>query len=197
MSYIEKYKVVWLMPMRACTRSSVSLLKHCDSFVNRGHELLIPEDKLDYTLVFNIRNPLPRIVSIYWLSCLHNQNFYKNFEEWLYEHEYWEEDYQLHLPLYLEVLPKKPDYFVRTEFYNEDLMNIKPLKEYFISLGDEYHYRVIENQYINEFKDKTDKIRLPWYTEYNQKTADFVYDICKPQFEMFGYNKNYWKDGTP
>lgn len=185
------------MPQRACTRSSVSLLKHCDSFVNRGHELSIPEDKLDYTLVFNIRNPLPRIVSIYWLWCLHNRDFYRNFEEWLYEHEYWEEDYQLHLPLYLEVLPKKPDYFVRTEFYNEDLMNIKPLKEFFISLGNNYHEQVIENQYINEFKDKTDKVRLPWYTEYNQKTADFVYEICKPQFEMFGYNKNYWKDGTP
>jgi hypothetical protein len=76
-------------------------------------------------------------------------------------------------------------------------MNIKPLKEYFLSLGDEYYYQVIENQYINEFKDKTDKVRMPWYTEYNQKTADFVYEICKPQFEMFGYNKNYWKDGTP
>ena len=197
MSYIERYKVVWLMPMRSCTRSSVSLLKHDETFVNRGHDLTIPEDKQDYTLVFNIRNPLPRIVSIYWLWSLHNRNFSQNFEEWLYDHYFWEEYYQLHLEIYLGMLPKNPDYFVRTEFFNEDLMKIKPLNEYFKSLGEEYDMNVIQNQYLNEFKGKTDKVRLPWYTEYNQKSADFVYDICKPQFEMFDYNKNFWKDGTP
>ena len=95
------------------------------------------------------------------------------------------------------MLPKQPDYFVRTEFFNEDLMKIKPLNEYFKSLGEDYESIVIHNQYLNEFKDKTDKVRLPWYTEYNQKSADFVYEICKPQFEMFDYNKNFWKDGTP
>lgn len=185
------------MPMRSCTRSSVTLLKHDETFVNRGHDLIIPEDKLDYTLVFNIRNPLPRIVSIYWLWCLHNKNFNQNFEEWLYDHYFWEEYYQLHLETYLGMLPKQPDYFVRTEFFNEDLMKIKPLNEYFKSLGEDYESIVIHNQYLNEFKDKTDKVRLPWYTEYNQKSADFVYEICKPQFEMFDYNKNFWKDGTP
>lgn len=185
------------MPMRACTRSVVSLFRQLESFVNRSHNLTIPEDKLDYTLVFNIRNPLPRIVSIYWLWSLHTENFDRDFEEWLYDHKSWEDDYQLHLQNYIKVLPKQPDYFVRTEFFNEDLMKIEPVKDFFLSLGEKYDNHVLINNFIHEFENKTSKVRVPWYEQYNQKSADFVYEICKPQFEMFGYNKNYWKDGTP
>jgi hypothetical protein len=197
MSYIDDYKVVWLMPQRACTRSSVELLRHSSNFVNRGHDLTVPDEKKDFTLIFNIRNPLPRIVSIYWLWGLQNKNFERNFTEWLYDYKEWETKFQLHLEQYISKLHKRPDYYVRTEYFHEDLMKINPMRNFFLSLGEDYDWSVHNNKYKEEFNGKTDKIRFPWYNEYNQKNANFVYELCKPQFELFGYNPNYWKDGNP
>jgi hypothetical protein len=76
-------------------------------------------------------------------------------------------------------------------------MKINPMRNFFLSLGEDYDWSVHNNKYKEEFNGKTDKIRFPWYNEYNQKNANFVYELCKPQFELFGYNPNYWKDGNP
>lgn len=197
MSYVDELKIVWLMPMRTATRSSTALIRNCETLKNNGHELTFPIDKINYTLIFNIRNPLPRIVSIYWLWCLHHDNYEKNFKVWLYKYKNWQNLYQLHLDKYVLSLPKKPDYYVRTEFFDEDLKKILPLQSFFTSLGKEYNEQVLQNPYVYEFSGRTDKIRFPWYSEYDNETAEFVYNLCRPQFELFNYNPYYWKDGTP
>jgi hypothetical protein len=197
MSYVDELKIVWMMPMRTATRSSTALIRDYDTFTSRGHDLTLPIGKEHYTLIFNIRNPLPRIVSIYWLWGLHHGNYKKNFKDWLFSYKKWQNLYQLHLDKYISVLPKPPDYFVRTEYFDDDLKRITELKEHFISLGRTYDDNVLNNAYVTEFNGKTDKIRFPWYSEYDELSAEFVHEICRKQFDLFNYNPNYWKDGTP
>ncbi len=80
MSYVDELKIVWMMPMRTATRSSTALIRDYSTFTSRGHDLTLPIGKEHYTLIFNIRNPLPRIVSIYWLWGLHHGNYKKKFQ---------------------------------------------------------------------------------------------------------------------
>jgi hypothetical protein len=49
---------------------------------------------------------------------------------------------------------------------------------------------ISENIETNRYKSES-KFR------YNQYLADIVYNNLKKDFDLFGYNKNSWKNGTP
>lgn len=56
--------------------------------------------------------------------------------------------------------------------------------------------QILKNNYINVPKGLNSNLN-PWQFYYNQKIADLVFKNLEKQFELFNYNKDYWKDGTP
>ena len=86
-------------------------------------------------------------------------------------------------------LPKIPDYYLRTEFLEQDLKKLWFIDNESIEVIKIIEDNIKKNNYLSS--------DTSWQSFYNQELADFVYSRTQEQFELFGYNKNYWKDGTP
>lgn len=196
MNYSDEYQTVWLTPIRTAARVSRTLMENFN-FVYEGHTLKIPKGKEEYHLLFNIRNPYPRMVSVFMLFCFHKKDFNKEFEAFLNLYKTLETPYQLSLDKSVNDLNSENIQFIRTEFLHKDLMSIEKLKDKFLEMGKDYENIVLENRYSKEFEDKIGHNRKPWQSFYNQKIADKVLSLTENQFDLFNYNKDYWKDGTP
>jgi hypothetical protein len=55
----------------------------------------------------------------------------------------------------------------------------------------------LKNRFKNEFKFIETDGRKSWFDFYNQKLADLVFNKLEEQFNLFGYDRNSWKNGTP
>ena len=51
---------------------------------------------------------------------------------------------------------------------------------------------IVNNVYSNEFGK-----RIPWQEYYNNSLSNYVYSFLEKDFQLFGYDKNSWKNGTP
>ena len=97
--------------------------------------------------------------------------------------------YTIFLDKIINQLPKVPDYYLRIEFLEKDLRNLWFIDNGSIELNEVIEDSIKKNNFLSS--------DIPWQSFYNQKLADFVYSRTEEQFELFNYNKNYWKDGTP
>jgi hypothetical protein len=86
----------------------------------------------------------------------------------------------------IQRLPKLPDYYVKMENFGNDIKSLWFVKENLGSLSNVISENIETNRYKSESK-----------IEYNQYLADIVYNNLKKDFDLFGYNKNSWKNGTP
>jgi len=194
MNYSDKYKVIWLTPMRTATRSCAEIQKKLGFDRCAVHGINIPKDKEDYYLVTNIRSPYPRIVSLFKLSCIWNKIEFstKGFTKWLDFNFNNPNRFTIHLDFLYKDLPKNPDSFVRTEFLETDLKNLWFINQNFDFLEETFNNQILHNGYLNEYKTI-----IPWQSFYNEEIADLVYSKTENQFKLYNYKKNYWKDGTP
>jgi len=193
MNYSNALKVNWVTPIRTATRTCTEIQKFYNFDVFGIHEVMV-KNKNDYQLIFNIRNPYSRLVSIFYLWKIHNPK--KNsiqFEDWVKtltdELHSNVDTYTIFLDKIVDSLPKPPDFYVRLEFLEFDLRNLWFIDNQSVDVNN-----LIEN---NITKNKYKSSDIPWESYYNQELADLVYSRMERQFEMFNYNKNYWKDGTP
>jgi len=193
MNYSNALKVNWVTPIRTATRACIEIQKFYNFDVFGIHEAMV-KNKNDYQLIFNIRNPYSRLVSIFYLWKIHNpkknsilfEDWVKAFTDKLHSNV---DTYTLFLDKIVDSLPKPPDFYVRLEFLEFDLRNLWFIDNQSVDVNNLIKNNITKNKYKSS--------DIPWESYYNQELADLVYSRMERQFEMFNYNKNYWKDGTP
>ena len=128
-----------------------------------------------------------------------NEFFYGKlkFDEWIDKcfikkdiHKVWKD--QLYFHKYL--IEHEPNYYIRTESIEKDLMNIPEFKNNRtkeIDISIQNNIKSNKHKEIDTFNNKED-----WRDFYNQEIADLIYSELKEQFDMFGYDKDSWKNPT-
>jgi len=202
MNYSDKHKVCWVTPMRTATRTCIKIQNFFDFDKFGHHDITNYEDKKDYDVIFNIRSPYSRIVSLFKIFCYHHNNYTVDFNLWLNNvtdetHRRANFYYTIHLDDTMSLIHKPPSYFIKLEFFENDLKKIPFIQNNLVSLSDIFENEIRKNGFSNEFARYSEKMSQPWQSYYNQESADLVYSSTENQFNIFNYNRNYWKDGTP
>ncbi len=199
MTYSDEYKVCWFTPMRTATRTTHILLKKLN-FVSLGtHSFRLADERHDYQLISNIRNPYSRMVSLFFLYSLHNLNFGLKFESWCefaLDDQKFEIDYQLRYDLKIKSIGRNFDKFIRVENYADDIKSLNFVDLSKPEIDEVWKNNILKNGYTHEFKKIQTDEKQKWQDFYNQEIADLVFLKLEEQFNFFGYDKNSWKDGT-
>jgi hypothetical protein len=202
MNFSDNHKTCWVTPMRTATRSCIKIQNFFEFDRVGQHDIINYEDKKDYDIIFNIRSPYPRIVSLFKIFCFHNTDYNIDFNLWLRKvvddfhrnnHFY----YTIHLDHIMKKIHKRPTYLIKVEFLEEDLKKIPIIQNNLLSLSEIFENQIRRNGYFDEFGKFSEKMSIPWQSYYNQESADLVFKTTENQFNIFNYNRNYWKDGTP
>jgi hypothetical protein len=202
MNYSDEHKVCWVTPMRTATRTCIKIQNFFNFDKSGHHDIINYEDKKDYDIIFNIRSPYPRVVSLFKIFCNHHNNYDVDFNLWLKnvtddfhrENDFY---YTIHLDDIMKKIHKLPTHLVKVEFLEEDLKKIPLIKNNLVSLSEIFENEIRRNGFFNEFGKYSEKMIIPWQSYYNQESADLVFKSTENQFNIFNYNRNYWKDGTP
>jgi hypothetical protein len=200
MNYSDEFKVCWYTPQRTATRATATLLKTLDFTSIGSHSFYLPKERLDYRLISNVRNPYPRMVSLFFLYSLHKKNFNLNFYNWceyVLTNENFDNDYSLRYEKKIKSVGRDFDTFIRVETLSDDLEKLNFINLTKPETKDVWDNSILNNSYTHEFKyiEKDDKKK--WEDFYDEKTAKLVYTHLEEQFDFFGYDKNSWNNGTP
>ena len=155
----------------------LKLSSHCNFFENHW----------DYSFILSTRNPYSSFAS---LAGAGHMKFTSENQELLRERM--EREFQFpilsgncctcfHI--------RTPDYFVRTESLYEDYLTIPFIKNHDINLSGE-----LERLCKEKINSSPAAIENYWKKFYDQDMADLVYYNNVNSFELFGYNKDSWKD---
>lgn len=199
MHFSEKYKVYWFTPQRTGTRSTKQLLRAL-GFETRDHHFTFDRDKTDYLFVSNIRNPYSRLVSLYHLYSHHKDNFNFDYRNWVFDtivNPSFIERYQLHYHRNFQYLGRPFDKFIKQENLQEDLKSLSFIDLNVPEINDAFQNNIVHNGYAKEFETQIGEKRRNWKEFYNEEIASKVYVELKEQFDLFGYTKDSWKNGTP
>lgn len=197
MSYSDKFKVVWLNPMRTATRSCGIIQRELGFEDTSTHSFIVPEDKINYHFIVNIRNPYSRLVSLYklnriWEKKEFNKEDFKGWVDFVFDDKLINKNIStVYLDYLINGLPKKPETYVRVESLIDDLKSLWFIQENFNLIEQVFKDQIVKNNYKMEYE-----VSIMWKEFYNQELADFVYLKTKPQFDMFNYEKDSWKYGT-
>lgn len=194
MPFCNKRKIFWYTPARTASRSIGTILEFLNFKYPFSHDFWGMADKLDYFSIWTVRNPYNRIVSLYNWEFENNNKFNVSFLDWVkaqFENPISTSD---KLSNYIHVYKNKnlPKRVVKYENLKEDLFKLDLIKTNL----NEGLLSVIKNQ-IDNNNYKNILGRTNWKELYNEKIADFVLKTLDYEFEMFNYNINSWKDGTP
>lgn len=185
MNFSNELNLGWVTPIRTASRSCHSIQKRLNFDVYGTHLFEIDSYKENFYIIFNVRNPLHRLVSIFKLWSIHNNrfvNFNKFVSSILDDSHRSIGYYDVYLEDILKKLPRKPDLYLRTEFFENDLKKCKLISEI-----------LIDTDFVNQYESEGQ----PWQSYYDEKLVDLVYEKLNFEFVTFGYNKNYWIDGNP
>lgn len=156
---------------------SLHLSSHCKFFDNHW----------DYSFILSTRNPYSHSVSFGGGGYL---DFTPENQELVRERM--ENEFQF--PLIkgnccncFHIRP--PDYFVRLESLYDDYLNIPFIKDHQINLSGELEKMCKEKVNSSPATDNN-----YWKKFYDQDMADLVYYNNIKSFELFGYDKNSWKE---
>ena len=111
--------------------------------------------------------------------------------------ENFDKGYQLHYDKKLGSVKKNFDKFIRVEFLSDDLKSLNFIDLSQPKINEVWTKVILENTYNHEFKYIETDSKKSWYDFYNQNIADLVFMNLEKQFELFGYDRNSWKNGTP
>jgi hypothetical protein len=181
--------------------------------VSFSHIIQTPSEFKDYDVIANIRNPYDTFYSNYRLEALEYlrgsrqtlgiydipnvSEIEYTFEEWAnrkftyLENAGWtltNDRYELHNR-------DEITYLVRYENLNEDLMNIPHVRDLYNS-NDRYRSYV---DFIKEENNTGYRSSLAFESErftdvYTEEIANKVYNLYKLQFDLFGYDRDSWKN---
>jgi hypothetical protein len=181
----EKYKTIWLAPERTGSRKVSEVLTFYDFKQNDGPVFkfgrynfshVMPTDGRysDYKIICNTRNPYSRVYSLF-------KNFYgkSNQKNKIDFKKYLMEDLpngQMAPTVINPVLSRVPDHIIRLEYMTEDLLKLPFIKD------------VLTEKQI-ELLTQHGKEIDEWQPFYDQESKDIVYEYCKSQFILGGYEK--------
>jgi len=216
MNVSTKVQHIWWATARCGSRAVSEILKHYDFFnykvspiftpesdirnVSHTHDYGVPKEYSDYKIIIQTRNPYSREVSNWHLACFKETKneliITKGFEEWVYANQ--------KAVVEQELRTYKPDYYIRYEHLQEDILNLP-----FVDINNpnvlrDYHSNILANQYKYEGvddprgdirRDNKDGRYADWksYYIYNPRIAGIVHEKYKEQFKLFNYEKDSWK----
>ena len=99
--------------------------------------------------------------------------------------------YQIDLNVTFSELNRFPNNFIRMEFLLDDLNKLSFIKE---EKSEEFKKLLDDNIQVNKYR--SDIFTKPWQEYYDEELAECVYNSLKKDFNLFGYDKNSWKNGT-
>lgn len=200
MTYSNELKVCWYTPQRTATRTTHVLLEALGFTGLGSHTFHFPPERSDYFLISNVRNPYPRMVSLFSLYSIHKKEYSFDFAKWCeyaLTDEKFDEEYQLRYERKIFSLHRKFDKFIRVESFSEDLKSLSFIDTNNPKIQQIWKNNILNNGYTYEFKNIENANRTHWSDFYTVRLSDLVYKNLKEQFDLFGYEKNSWKNGTP
>jgi hypothetical protein len=198
-----KHKYFVWTPERTGSTHCTNILTNLDfecGVVNKENQIIEYENKpihnhycrliknhLDYKFILTVRNPYAMMLSrIFSLSKMKSDATQKDIE--LKLEDFIQFGFTKNNCCYC-FEKRTPDYFLRLENLYEDWSNIPFVKNHeYNTLGKlKEACNVRMNEQINT--ENPDY----WKKYYNQRLADLVYYNYVNNFELFGYDKNSWK----
>lgn len=186
MNISEKYKTIWIAPERTGSRKVAEILSYYEFKTNgklvhdhvngysHDHQSFIDEKYNDYEVIVGLRNPYGKTYSVF-------KNFFnkeKNHNKELFKKFLLEE-----LPkgnrlqeVQNPILNRKPNYIIRLENMEEDLLKIPFIKD------------VLTERQLS-FMTEHGKPIEDWEPFYDQESKEIVYGYCKHIFDLGGYEK--------
>lgn len=180
----EKYKIQWIAPERTGSRKLSEILSYY-GFTNNGDKVFNfgkfnyshyydPTKYMDYKILCSVRNPYSRVLSLF-------KNFYKtdteknkdSFKSFLINGLSSGGMRQMVLN---PVLDRNPDYIVRLENMEEDLLKLPFIFD--VLTESQIKLLVIHGKTIE-----------PWEDYYDDESKNIVYNLIPNQFNFFGYEK--------
>jgi len=211
----EKYKCLWYAPERTGSRGVASILcfygfkfKGMMTPINSPNEIinniyfrnythLYHQDEKynDYKVICNTRNPYSRVFSLY--KNFANKGTFKDYVYNITNNDigvmnndykvpqngqaYKEPKVRILQEQIINIvknpqLQKPPDYILRIEHLGEDIKKIPFI--YDILTEKQLDYMTVPAKEIDE-----------WESFYDSDMKEIVYNLCKHQFDIFGYEK--------
>jgi hypothetical protein len=204
MNVNHEHKVIWWAPERCGTKALAHIFSKLgfEFYVNgvksnyQSHEIKIPDELSDYKIIFSIRNPYDRVLSLFTnftnvgknsLYMKGNENvFVQKYEIFLNE-LFSNTNKQVEKPILKNYIQKYslngkgPDSIIRLESMVEDLSKIEFVKNSDIWKSGYIQDYLLDNEYIVNRSYKFNKI-------YTKLGAKLVYDNHIKHFILGGYN---------
>jgi hypothetical protein len=204
MNVNHEHKIIWWAPERCGTKALAHIFSKLgfEFYVNgiksnyQSHEIKIPDELSDYKIIFSIRNPYDRILSLFTnftnvgknsLYMKGNENvFVQKYEIFLNE-LFSNTNKQVEKPILKNYIQKYslngkgPDSIIRLESMVEDLSKIEFVKNSDIWKSGYIQDYLLDNEYIVNRSYKFNKI-------YTKLGAKLVYDNHIKHFILGGYN---------
>lgn len=192
MNYSHKNKILWFTPIRTASRACVPIMEYFNFDSTKYHDENFPKDSDDYVLITNVHNPYKRLVSIFKMFEEQKNLSNVSFHDWIHTNlknlnKHNQNPHQLWISKFILSFKKKPDYIVRVENIEEDLLKIKFIQE---NMSKELKKIFSENIKTNQYREDNFDY---WKKEYDENLSNYVFDNFRNDFELFGYDKNSWK----
>lgn len=181
----EKHKTIWLAPERTGSRKVAEVLSYY-GFTNDGfsvfrygqyrfsHYCNAVDKYLGYELICNTRNPYSRVYAIFKnLYAVYVDKSKESFKKYLTQ------DLQNGQTINMVINPPihiKPKYVIRLEHMTEDLLKLP----FIFDVLTENQLRLLSSH-----EKPIDK----WEEFYDEESKEIVYNMLKPHFDYFGYEK--------
>ena len=178
-----------------------------------SHILETPAEFTDYKVIASIRNPYDYFYSNYRLTQLEYlrgqlaqngiyeipdpKNLKYTFEEWAYLmfDNYKSYDFTIYVGRDDLSNFDDIDYLIRYENLKNDIMKIPAVIELYNS-NDTYKSTVdvLLGESKETYRDSLALKSQNFRDVYTEDIANMVYDLYKPQFDTFGYDRDSWKN---
>jgi hypothetical protein len=210
MNVNHEHKIIWWAPERCGTKAVANIFSKLGfkfyfktditkNFVQcayQSHQIEIPHEFSDYKIIFSIRNPYDRVLSLFnnftnvGKNIIYTKggqsNFIQKYEIFLKElfennDENWNKPILNNYILKYSFKTKVPDMVIRMESIIEDLSKIDFVKNSELWRSGYIHDYLIDNEHI---------VRRPYSfdTVYTREGAKLVYEHHTKHFILGGYD---------
>lgn len=199
MPYCYQRKIFWYTPARTASRSCSEIISYLKFTDVNSHYFISKDEQRNFHFICNVRNPYTRLVSLYQLKKSEHPNYISDFENWLINKFKYPAQNKF---LDWETLHPYEDFkkfqiqikeIIKQESILEDVLKLQIIRE---NLNPTLFEIIHDKIFINRYKEENFE-KKNWSEYYNENIADLVKKNLEYEFEMFNYNINYWKDGTP